>query len=156
MSVYKCIEKCKHLKLFKGAYFKDTMVTNKKMVSTRISEDDYRALQIICQREKLKPYDLLANLIKKEADKVKGLSQEVFPAVGENNFDYDSESDSFVWSIDIGLKEPIIISSKLSPHFVEALSIAIKKGFEKRNKVLRKFKKNKTFVPNSIIKFKEK
>jgi hypothetical protein len=132
------------------------MVTNQKMVSTRISEEDYRALQIICQKEKIKPYDLLANLIKKEAEKVKGTSPEIFPKIGVNEFEYNAEADSFVWSIDIGLKEPLVISSNLSPNFVETLSVAIKKGFEKRNKILRKIKGNKSYVPESIIKFREK
>ena len=132
------------------------MVTNKKMVSTRISEDDYRALQIICQRDKIKNYDLLANLIKKEVDKVKGISQEVFPTIGEHIFEYEPESDSFVWSINLGLKKPLIISSKLNPNFVETLNSAIKKGFQRRNKTLKKIKGNKSYIPESIIKFREK
>jgi len=132
------------------------MVTNKKMVSTRINEEDYRALQIICKRDKIKPYDLLANLIKKETEKVKGVSQEVFPTIGENLVEYVPESDSFIWSINTGLKNPILISDKLSPNFMETLSLAIKKGFENRNKILKEIKGNKSYIPESIIKFREK
>jgi hypothetical protein len=131
------------------------MTTNKKLVSTRISEEDYGLMQIICEREKLNAYDLLAKLIKKETDKVRGTNPDVFPTIGEPAFEYDPESDSFIWSVHTGKDSPFIVSSKLSPHFVESIFAAIKKGIDRRGNFLKQIKKNKTFIPDSIKRFKE-
>jgi len=132
------------------------MVTNKKIVSTRISEENFRAVQIICEREKMNTYDFLSGLIAKEANKVTGKAITSFPNFGENNFEYDPESDSFIWAIHTGAESPIIISSKLSPHFIENVFNSMKSGLDKRAKFLKMLKKNKTYVPESIIRFKEK
>lgn len=132
------------------------MVTNKKFISTRISEDDFGLMQIICEREKLNVYELLAKLVREETDKVRGTNPNVFPTIGENNFEYDPESDSFIWSINSGKGTPFIVSSKLSPHFIENISLALKKGIDKRINFLKQIKKNSTFIPDSIRRFKEK
>ncbi|MBS3089628.1 hypothetical protein J4461_01970 [Candidatus Pacearchaeota archaeon] len=126
-----------------------------KTISAKISEEDYGAMKIICDREKKKVNEFVASLIKKETEKVKGTSQNVFPTIGENNFTYDPESDSFIWAIHTGTSNPLIVSSKLGPHFVESVYLAMKQGIDKRNKFLKQIKKKQSYIPEAIRRFKE-
>jgi len=129
-----------------------------KTISSKISEDVYGAMKMICDKENIAPNQFIRKAVEKAVHPV--LSKEPgtsdFPGIGENKFEYDPESDSYMWVIDFGSGNSTLISGKLSPFFVENISIGINAGLTRRATFLKKLKKNKTYVPEAITKFGEK
>ena len=130
-----------------------------KTVSSKVSAEVYNAMQMLCQRDpQMNMNKIIKRAIEKEVAPIlnkDSLSSEAFPNLGVNNFEYDPEADNFMWTVNAG-NNSAIISSKLSTSFVENISKSTKEGLDKRSKILRKVKKNQTYIPKSIIKFKEK
>jgi len=129
-----------------------------KTVSAKVSEDVYGAMKIICERESITPNEFIRTAVEKEVRPVlsKDNDTNVFPTIGENKFEYDPASDSFMWFINFGSGNSAVISGKLSPFFVENISKAIKEGLDHRNDILKKIKKNNVYIPESIAHFKER
>jgi hypothetical protein len=128
-----------------------------KTISSKVSEDVYGAMKIICERENIKPNEFIRRAVEKTVSPVlnKEHNSTTFPGIGENKFEYEPEADSFMWTINFGSGNSALISGKLSPFFVENILNAIKVGLDRRSILLKKLKKNKTYVPEAIIKFRE-
>lgn len=130
-----------------------------KTISSKVSTEVYGAMQLLREKEpNMNMSKIIKRAIEKEVAPILnkgGLSSEVFPNLGVNHFEYDPEADNFMWAVNAG-GNSAIISSKLSPAFVESMFNAMKEGLDKRKKILHKVKKNQAYIPKSIIKFKEK
>lgn len=129
-----------------------------KTISSKVSEDVYGAMKIICDRENIAPNEFIRKAVEKAVNPVLSKDHNVagFPEIGENKFEYDPEADSFMWAINFGSGNSTLISGKLSPFFVENISNAIKTGLDKRKALLKRLKKNKTYIPEAIVKFGER
>jgi hypothetical protein len=134
------------------------MTTTWKTISSKVTDETYGAIKVICEKDDIKPNEFIRKSVEKAVNLKlnKDSNPEVFPNIGENKFEYDSESDSFMWTINFGSGNSLVISRSLSPFFIESILNAIKNGVEKRKDDLKKIKKNKTYIPESIIKFREK
>lgn len=133
-------------------------MTNWKTISSKVSDETYGAMKVICGKENIKPNEFIRKAVEKGVQSIlnKDLNPEVFPNIGENKFEYEPDSDSYMWVINFGTDKPLIISDNLGHFFVENLQKAILEGVSKRNQILKKIKKNKTYVPSTITKFRKK
>lgn len=147
-----------YTKIFKGLFLQVGMTTTWKTISSKVTDEVYGAMKVICEKDNIKPNEFIRKSVEKAVNLKlnKDSNPEVFPNIGENKFEYDAESDSFLWLVDFGSGKSITISRAISPFFIENITNAIKNGVEKRKEVLKKTKKNKTHIPDSIIKFREK
>lgn len=145
-------------RFFKGHFPISFMTTIWKTISSKVTDETYGAMKIICEKDGIKPNEFIRKSVEKAVNLKlnKDSNPEVFPNIGENKFIYDSESDSFMWMVDFGSGKSIVISKKLSPFFIEGITNGINEGMQKRKELVKKMKKNKTYVPDSIIKFREK
>jgi len=128
-------------------------MTNWKTISSKISDETYAAMKVICAKDNINPNEFIRKAVEKNVKSI--LSPDVFPNIGENKFEYDPEADSFKWNINFGTGNPLIISDNLGSFFVENLQKAILEGVAERNKIQKKVKKNQTYIPSSIIKIRK-
>lgn len=128
-------------------------MTNWKTISSKISDETDAAIKVICDKENIKPNEFIRKAVEKSVKSI--LNPDVFPNIGENKFEYDSEADSFKWSINFGTGNPLIISDNLGSFFVENLQKAIIEGVNDRSRIQSKIKKNQTYIPSSIIKIRK-
>jgi len=128
-------------------------MTNWKTVSSKISDETYAAMKVICEKDNINPNEFIRKAVEKNVKSI--LNPDVFPNIGENKLEYDPEADSYKWSINFGTESPLIISDNLGSFFVENLQKAILNGINERNKIIKKIKRNQTYVPSSIIKIRK-
>jgi len=128
-------------------------MTNWKTISSKVSDETYAAIKVICEKEDIKPNEFIRKAVEKNVKSI--LNPDVFPNIGENKFEYDPEADSFKWSINFGTGNPLIISDNLGSFFVENLQKAILEGIDERTRLQKKIKKNKTYIPLSITKIRK-
>lgn len=128
-------------------------MTNWKTISSKISDETYAAMKVICAKDNINPNEFIRKAVEKNVKSI--LSPDVFPNIGENKFEYDPEADSFKWSINFGTGNPLIISDNLGSFFVENLQKAILEGIGERSRLQKKIKKNQTYIPSSIIKIRK-
>jgi hypothetical protein len=133
-------------------------MTNWKTISSKVSDETYGAMKVICEKENIKPNEFIRKAVEKGVQSIlnKDLNPEVFPNIGENKFEYEPDSDSYMWIINFGTDKPLMISDNLGHFFVENLQKAIMDGVSKRSQILKKIKKNKTYIPSTITKFRKK
>ena len=70
-----------------------------KTISSKIKEEDYGAMKIICEREKITENEFIRRLVEKETSKILNKNQvspESFPNLGDNKFEYNPDSDSYI------------------------------------------------------------
>ena len=128
-------------------------MTNWKTVSSKISDETYAAMKVICEKDDINPNEFIRKAIEKNVKSI--LNPDVFPNIGENRFEYNPETDAYKWLINFGTGNPLIVSDNLGSFFVENLQKAILNGISDRNKIIRKIKKNQTYVPSAITKIRK-
>ena len=133
-------------------------MVNWKTISSKVNDETYGAMKVICDKDKIKPNEFIRNAVEKRVNSIlnKDLNPDVFPNIGNNLFEYDPETETFSWKINLGLEKPAIISENLSFSFLENIQKSISDALSKKIKLDKKVKKNQAYIPKSIIKLREK
>lgn len=125
------------------------MVTTWKTISAKITDETFGAMKLICERDKIKPNEFIRKTIEKN------VNSESFPNIGENSFEYDLESDSYIWRINTGTSKPLLIANNLGPFFIENIHNALNSAIKNRQNILKKMGKKQVALPQSITKFRK-
>lgn len=131
-----------------------------KTVSARLTEDEENALKILCEKRENSKHAILRALLLKELEpllKPGHLSEgEGIPLIGEHFFKYSSESDSYIWQIDMGVHGVHVLAENIPFSFLNKLESTLGRVIETREKIENKISKQKTRVPKQIMKYEVK
>ena len=126
-----------------------------KTVSVKVNDETRNAIELICKRENIAINKFLADLVAREVEPIinpKVLAENKgMPKVGENKIKYKSQTDDFIWQVDLGVNGIALLSEDVSPSYLESLKKAIEEGLGQRTNFQ---KKNKgVVIPPKLLKY---
>ena len=113
------------------------------VIHSKLQRDLHAQLVIYCQREGIKPYSLIRQLV---SERVGGLVP--IHKSGINEFFYCKKSDTFRWEIHYDDGKVQVVADSLSPQFIENLSSALDSAITGRNEYTKRGKKGSVAVPS--------
>ena len=127
---------------------------NWQTTSVRLTEEEKRALLMICEKRGLKQNKLIRELIAKEIEPLLKpgtvMEGEGIPLLGEHRFKYNPDEDNYTWKIDFGTDSVELLADNMTPYFVDSLYKSITKAKEIREKNV---SEKKPIIPKKLYKY---
>lgn len=131
------------------------MVKEWHTVSVRLNHEEKQALDIICERKGIKKNHLLRELVEQEIEPLLKPGTvpvgEGLPRIGEHQFKYNAEKDTFTWQLDQGIHGTAILAENVEPNFLEKLQDAIARALSEEEATNKQLTGNKARIPKKLL-----
>lgn len=118
-----------------------------KSVSSKLSREEAILLRAYCDKKGITPSSLIRELILRELE----VPIPHYMA-GKNRINYNKETDSFIWSVDLDNGDEFKVLEKVTVDFIEDLNKVLSRAVDERSTFIGKKNEDSITIPSRFLK----